>query len=131
MIGRLLGLLGLSAKPTKPYHWKGDGSFDLPVVGESFRKSDIARVVEGRGGRRDGLVARLVPEDDNPHDANAVAVFIDGIQVGYLSRENAVRYRAAADRLGVRGPSTCSARIRGGGSRHFGVRLDAVEVSSQ
>ena len=31
-------------------------------------------------------IATFVPEPDNPHDANAIAVHIDGRLIGYLSR---------------------------------------------
>jgi hypothetical protein len=35
----------------------------------------------------------LVPETDNPYDVNAVSVWVDGLKVGYLSRDDARRYR--------------------------------------
>jgi hypothetical protein len=37
-------------------------------------------------------VATFVPEPDNPHDANAIAVQIDGRLVGYMSRGDNVRW---------------------------------------
>ena len=36
---------------------------------------------------------KLVPEDNNEHDENAVAVYIAGELVGYISRENNVHVR--------------------------------------
>ena len=71
------------------------------------------------------LEARLVPEPDNPHDSNAVAVYIRGEQVGYLPRDpQPPQSRPPAD-LPV-----CEARLVGGDwqdipdpDRHLGVRL--------
>lgn len=37
-------------------------------------------------------VAVFVPEPDNPHDPNAIAVHIDGRLVGYLSRDENRRW---------------------------------------
>src|SRR4051794_685699 len=37
-------------------------------------------------------VATFVPEPDNPHDPNAIAVQIDGHLVGYLSRDENRRW---------------------------------------
>lgn len=37
-------------------------------------------------------IALLVPEPDNPHDPNAIAVHIDGQLVGYLSRDENRRW---------------------------------------
>jgi hypothetical protein len=43
----------------------------------------------------EAFVARLTPEADNKYDANAVGVHVSGRLVAYLSRANAVRYRAS------------------------------------
>lgn len=111
----------------------GPGQFAVEVVGVSRRQDALAAIVDrhGRSGRTLTIDAALVLEDTNPHDANAVRVEIDGALVGYLSRENAQRYRAD---LAAAGQPTatvrCKARIVGGfetasGERaHFGVRLD-------
>jgi len=112
---------------------QGPGAFAIDVVGVSRRQAALAAVVErhGRGGRTATVDAALVLEDSNPHDANAVRVEIDGELIGYLSRDNARRYRA--DLAAVGQPQAvvrCKARIVGGfetpsGERaHFGVRLD-------
>jgi hypothetical protein len=63
------------------------GCEDLQVVGESFHQENLWRVV---GGHRDEYVrcpvtAVLVPEYDNPHDPNAIAVHIMGLPVGHLT----------------------------------------------
>jgi hypothetical protein len=47
--------------------------------------------------------AVLVPEPNNPHDRNAVAVTIDGRVVGYMPREDAPAYAAVLGPLASRG----------------------------
>lgn len=73
------------------------GQEDLEVVGELRRQDALWRIVGGRQRVevrvRMDIYAMLVPEVGNPYDANAVSVWIEGMQVGYLSRENAGRYR--------------------------------------
>jgi hypothetical protein len=59
-----------------------------------------------------------MPEPDNPYDSNAVTVLIDGMHVGYLSREDASAYQPGLLRL-IRDSKTglvaLKAEIRGGG----------------
>lgn len=43
---------------------------------------------------------KLVLEDDNPHDADAVAVHYRGLHIGYLPAMLAPHFRALADQLG-------------------------------
>lgn len=111
----------------------GPGIFAVDVVGVSRRQDAIAALVErqSRSGRTVTIDAQLILEDSNPHDANAVRVEIDKALVGYLSRENAARYRANLAAAGTAHATVqCKARIVGGfetasGERaHFGVRLD-------
>jgi hypothetical protein len=111
----------------------GPGQFAVDVVGVSRRQDVLAAVVErhGRSGRTVTVDASLVLEDSNSHDANAVRVEIDGALIGYLSRDNARRYRADLAAAGQpQATVRCKARIVGGfetsdGERaHFGVRLD-------
>ena len=74
----------------------GDG-FTVGIVGESYRQGalhDLAGDHLQRGETVDFIVA-LIPEPANPADANAIRADIQGgSQVGYLSREDAVRYHA-------------------------------------
>lgn len=116
----------------------GPGAFAVDVVGVSRRQDTLAGIVErhGRNGRTVTIDALLIPEDANPHDANAIRVEIDGALIGYLSRDNARRYRADLGAAGSAGATVrCKARIVGGfetsgGERaHFGVRLDLPEFS--
>lgn len=77
------------------------GDDTLEVVGESYHLDNIWRIVGGRPSStvRRPIRAVLIPETDNPHDANAVAIVIDGLLVGYLSRADAVAYRPGLLRL--------------------------------
>lgn len=92
----------------------------VEVVGESYRHAAIAAAV-GAGGP-DGVWVRmwatLDPRDDNPVDSNAVAVVIDGQQVGYLSRADAARYRPILEQVRQGGwTACCRADISGGWDR--------------
>ena len=117
----------------------GPGTFAIEVVGVSRRQHVLADIVErhGRSGRTVAVAALLVLEPENPHDPNAVRVEIDGALIGYLSRDNAARYRADLTAAGTPDATVqCTARIVGGfetasGERaSFGVRLDLPELSA-
>ena len=72
-----------------------EGDTLVRVVGVSHYQ-DALRAITGRAGdeeMRAEKVAQFVPEPDNPHDPNAIAVHIDGRLVGYLSREENTRWR--------------------------------------
>jgi hypothetical protein len=108
-----------------------DGSEILEVVGESFHQPDLWRLAGARPGGDRVLVdicAVLVAEDDNPYDADAVAVWIDGLQVGHLSRENARLYRpgllAQQEAQGM--PIALAGVIAGGGMRSDGPGMLGV-----
>lgn len=105
------------------------GSFLGEVVGESHYQQELDRIAGGK--TRDGhelvVEARLVLQDDNPHDSQAVQVCIGADLVGYLSRADARKFRKNA------APNTrvfrCRARIVGGwkdgrSSGAYGVQLD-------
>jgi hypothetical protein len=103
-----------------------EGHEDLEVVGESFYQENLWRLVGGRRAPevhiRCDIYALLVAEDDNPYDSNAIAVWAQGWKVGYLSREDARRYRpgllALQDRYGT--PIALAGVIVGGGIRAVG-----------
>jgi hypothetical protein len=111
----------------------GPGTFAVEVVGVS-RYQDV---LESAGARGAMLVAKLVLEDENPHDRHAVAVYVEGERAGYLSRTNARLYRAD---LAAAGQAdiivVCKAKIVGGfeiarGERaHFGLKLDLPRLSA-
>lgn len=113
----------------------GDPHVDYPgeVVGESFRQDALDAIVDSADddGRERAdesaacrTTARLVLEDDNRHDDQAVKVTIQGRHVGYLSRADARRYRRMPN-----APGEVPALIVGGWDRgpgdvgHYGVRL--------
>jgi hypothetical protein len=61
------------------------GTTEVPLAGASHHAAAID--VSRRGVRGGGqLVAWLVAERDNPHNANAVAVYLRGGYAGYLPR---------------------------------------------
>lgn len=87
----------------------GDGEIKLKVVGTSYRKNDISSVMSGNRlynlpddafmkkiAQGENIYrfkyrkadAVLVPEPTNPHDANAIKVMVDDIQVGYIPAEH-------------------------------------------
>lgn len=105
----------------------------VEVVGESNYQDALARVSGGRTGdgpANPAQVAVLWPERNNRYDRNAIAVKITGRTVGYLSRDNAVRYQAvvrwadAHDRTVACNATVTGGWDRGGGDKgSFGVVL--------
>lgn len=82
------------------------------VVGESFYQDALARAASGANWGVEGRLvgAQLCAEPTNTHDPNAVRVAIAGETVGYLRRDEAVRFSAA---LQAQGPLDCQIEIRG------------------
>jgi hypothetical protein len=104
-----------------------EGNEDLLVVGESYYQDNLWQLVSPRlRGEseqvRYDVYAVLDAEDDNPYDANAVAVWIQGLKVGHLSRANALRYRPGLLSLQHRygQPVSLNGVIVGGGIREDG-----------
>ncbi|GAA0803103.1 HIRAN domain-containing protein [Spirilliplanes yamanashiensis] len=110
-----------------------DGSHDLEVVGESYYQEALWRAVGGRRTERvrHDIQAVLVAETDNPHDDNAISVWIDGMQVGHLSREDAAAYRTGLLALQAREGRSIALRgvIVGGGVRNDGPGFLGVWMS--
>jgi hypothetical protein len=77
------------------------GHETLEVVGESHYQEALWEIVGGRSSApvRCEALALLIPNPDNEFDANAIEVRIDGLLVGYLSREDAAVYRPGLIRL--------------------------------
>ena len=71
---------------------------------------------------RHPVCAVLVAEEDNPYDANAVAVWVQGLKVGHLSRANARRYRPGllSPQRPYGQPVALNGVIAGGGIREDG-----------
>lgn len=92
------------------------------MVGESHSQDALLQVA-GSGEVRHPCEARLVLEDGNPYDSQAVRVDIGGRTVGYLSRADAKRYRVRVIDKGL--TVSCNAVIIGGGvGRSLGAWLD-------
>lgn len=110
------------------------GAFPQEVVGERHYLATFERLFGDRDEAGVDLetLACLVREPNNPHDANAVRVEIQGQKIGYIPRDDAARLAPHLDRLkGER--IHCLARVRGGwiddeDEGDFGVRL-AVPTS--
>jgi hypothetical protein len=95
---------------TEPDPFDPRSEFPLQAVGESFYQDAPRAIVDGHpepggnypdSGCECRVQATLVPEGDNPHDANAVRVEIQGRKVGHLSRADAVRYRRIFERNAI------------------------------
>jgi hypothetical protein len=110
---------------------EGDGDYECEAVGESHYQPALDQLAGGKTeeGHEIEALADLVPEPGNKHDRNAVMVRIDGLHVGYLSRDVAAaishilkkhRYHSAqAEALIVGGW-----RTKRGQEGHYGVKLD-------
>lgn len=91
-----------------------EGSEVLEVKGESYYQDELGQVVKSEGRE---VAAILAPEPDNPYDPNAIAVWVVGLKVGHLSREDAAIYQPAITRLmkDEGQPIAVTGRIFGGG----------------
>ena len=65
-------------------------------------------------------IAVFVPEPDNPHDPNAIAVHLDGRLVGYLSRDENRRWHDVLSGAEVAAEAMIAGR---GGTTGLGVFL--------
>jgi HIRAN domain len=111
------------------------GRATVEVAGESHYQGTLEVIAGGRtinGARKPDHLAMLVPEPRNPYDPNAVRVYLGPPmgKVGYLSREDAVRYRPVIERVAWMGRViACRASLKGGWDRgrgdsgSFGVTL--------
>lgn len=110
------------------------GTETLEVVGEASYQAALEAIVGTKPSEhvRVPVQAVLVPEPQNPYDQNAIRVDIAGQTVGYLTRDDAVRYRPGLLRLiESNGPHVALAgQVVGGGrddrgrQRMLGVFLD-------
>ena len=75
----------------------------LEVVGEAYRDDEVIAVIGRRPNVDEEIELRehatLIPEPDNPYDKNAVSVRMKGHLVGYLSKDEAKRYKPVVDRI--------------------------------
>lgn len=109
----------------------GEGEFDTEVVGESFYQETLLEIAGPKTQEEADLSveAVLIPEPDNPHDRNAVGVYIDGKKVGHLSKSDAAAWVTMLANHKMTGqPVMCDAMITGGWSRDNGRDVGAYGV---
>lgn len=105
----------------------GDGSFSYEIVGESFYQNNIKKSLNLSGGRSSkSFEVRLLYDDDNSCDKNAIAVYIGLDQAGHLSRKAAISYRKMLSDVNLsHKPAICNATVVGGGiKKNYGIFLD-------
>ena len=106
------------------------GDVRLEAVGESFYQDALHQITGG--DTRDRVLVKIVAvlkaETDNPHDSNAVSIWIDGLKVGHLCRADAARYRPGLLALesSCQRPIALAGVIAGGGIRANGPGLLGV-----
>lgn len=88
----------------------------------SFSKyqEDLEAICGGRTeeGVNRLVSARLILEDSNPYDRDAVRVEVSGRTVGYMNRQDAKAYRRYFQKIRAGGTvGACNAQIRGGWKR--------------
>jgi hypothetical protein len=95
------------------------GNVEVQIVGETFYLAAI-KAATRRVPPGSRLPAVLIAEPDNPHDANAVGVYLNGQRVGHQAREIAPAVRAALAKFAAANdgrPPACPAQV---------IRHDAV-----
>lgn len=108
-------------RPTLPQ----TGKCFRAVVGESHYQRALAAAANGQAVKLLPVMVELVLEDDNEFDADAVAVYLHGEKVGYLSAGDAVEYRYALARAQLPFVAQVVAgAITGGGAKHYGIWID-------
>ena len=107
-----------------------EDAYAWEIAGESHYQEHLEALCGGRkpGGHALEVTGLLVREPENPHDANAIRVEIDGGTVGYIPRDDAEDFAEMLDEMPLAVISV-RAKIVGGwedarGQGHFGVRLD-------
>jgi hypothetical protein len=109
------------------------GREDLEVVGESHYQDALWQVAGAWTPERVRIPvhAMLIPELDNPYDANAVSVWIANSKVGHLSRADAATYRPGLVALEAHHgrPIALSGVVVGGGMRSDGPGMLGVWLS--
>ena len=106
--------------------------YTFDVVGEGNYQDALDDYCGGKceEGHRMECEAEICFITDNPHDPNAVGVFINARLVGYIPRDMAKQMRADILRINPgQHPVLCKAKIVGGWDRgrgdegHYGVKL--------
>jgi hypothetical protein len=99
-----------------------DGDSLVRVVGTSHYQEALLELAPREADEevRVEKIATLVPEPDNPHDPDAIAVTIDGRLVGYLSRDENRRWRDVVSGHSIGAEAMIAGR---GGTTGLGVFL--------
>lgn len=90
---------------------------ELRLANPDYRKSAKTLIKEGKVGRRIyhwnyiKKPVKLIPEPNNPHDKNAVAVYIAGELVGYISRDDNIHVKEILTKYNIK---FISSAIKGG-----------------
>ena len=119
-----------AGKPGQFPRIRGPGRFATQVVGESHYRASFLELTRRHQPDVDSESfgdAVLTLEENNPHDANAVSVTLEGLPVGHLDRAMAKDFRAALKRDGLTQfrQFACGARLYWGGDEEiFSVSLD-------
>lgn len=76
----------------------------VEVVGEAYREDDLRGLFDEAGldisdGAELQHVAEVVADFTNPHDGNAVSIWVNGFHVGYLDRDTAREWAPTVRRL--------------------------------
>jgi hypothetical protein len=95
-----------------------EGDDSTRAVGVSHYQDEL-RAIAGQGDVRHETVALLVREPDNPHDPGAIAVRIDDHTVGYLSRDENVRWRDVVEAIEAHGHSAAAEAVVAGRADTF------------
>ncbi len=84
----------------------------LPIAGESHYRDEFEALLgpSNEHGEDEQRTADLICEPENPYDHNAVAVWISGRRVGFLSRDSALLYHQNFGDVSTQ----CVARITAG-----------------
>lgn len=122
------GIPEIGHEPDLYIQIEGDGDFEFDIVGESHYQDALSEICGGKAtnGHERYCVAYLLPEPENPYDSNAIAVYINKLQVGYIDRQSARRMSKS-----MSGQVVTVDAVIVGGWRHtngdqgaFGVKLD-------
>lgn len=107
-----------------------EGDSLVSVVGTSHYQPALTAITGRHSDEeiRVEKIAVLVPEPDNVHDPNAIAVHIDGQLVGYLSRIENPRWQDIVKTLGTHehraaAEAMIAGRGPGGSTSNLGVFL--------
>jgi hypothetical protein len=93
---------------------------------ENLRKLFTRHAKVSETGAEIRLPAVLVPDAANPHDDKAVAVFVDGLHVGYMERPDAKKYHRHISDLPGGELGELAAVAAGVGRRHLGARHPVI-----